>query len=290
MSSSMEDLFNGNFDLSTSLTPKSSFSSSGIMNYIKDNMVLIIVMVIMICAFYSLGIINTSITFSKILKNNFVKIIIVALLLYYTYKRWHSDKVSVILLFIIVCALYYVVNDNIKSTENFTQYLQLNNLNDPSFKTIPNFTLNSQDPYHTVGCTHIEPDGECNENDESLVDMIDGSPQMDELDGYNSGLGLIGADLNEDGNDGDLQTKMITFGKRFYTDDMNMMRPLNSNNFAKENARETLIQNRGKVDKIFDARDFTDKTDNGFKKMNGEMRSVCEGPLCARPDVMMNSI
>jgi len=286
----MEELFNGDFNLSSSLTPKGSFTSDSIIDYIKENIVLIVVMVIMICAFYSLGIINTTITFSKILKNNIVKIIIVAFLLYYTYKRWNSDKVSVILLFIIVCALYYVVNDNIKSTENFTQFLQLNHLNDPSFKTIPNFTLNSQDPYHTVGCTHVEPDGECDVNDESLVDMVDGSPQMDELDGYNNGLGLVGADLNEDGNDGDLKMKMITFGKRFYTDDMDMMRPLNSNSFAKENARQTLIQNRGKVDKIFDARDFTDKTDNGFKKMNGEMPAVCEGPLCARPDVMMNSI
>lgn len=285
----MENLFNGNFDLSASLTPKGTISSNGLIKYIQDNIVLIVVMVIMICAFYSLGIINTSITFSKILKNNFVKIIIIAFLLYYTYKRWNSDKVSVILLFIIVCALYYVVNDNIKSTENFTQYLQLNHINDPSFKTIPNFTLNSQGPYHTVGCTHVEPDGECDVNDESLVDMVDGSPQMDELDCYNNGLGLVGADLNEDGNDGDLKMKMITFGKHFYTDDMDMMRPLNSNNFVKENARETLIQNRGKVDKIFDARDFTDKTDNGTKKMNSEM-PVCEGPLCVRPDVMMNSI
>ena len=285
----MEDLFSGDFNLSSSLTPKGSINTSGIMNYIKENIVLIVVMVIMICAFYSLGIINTSFTFSKILKNNIVKIVVVALLLYYTYKRWNSDKVSVILLFIIVCALYYVVNDNVKSTENFTQYLQLNHLNDPSFKSIPNFTLNSQDPYHTVGCTHVEPDGECDVEDESLVDMVDGSPQMDELDAYNNGLGLVGADLDEDGNDGDLKMKMITFGKRFYTDDMDMMRPLNSNNFAKENARQTLIQNRGKVDKIFDQRDFTIKTDNGTKKMNGEM-PVCEGPLCRRPDVMMNSV
>lgn len=285
----MEELFNGDFDLSASNTPNNLFSTSGIIDYIKENIVLIVVMVIMICAFYSLGIINTSFTFSKILKNNIVKIVIVAFLLYYTYKRWNYDKVSVILLFIIVCALYYVVNDNVKSTENFTQFLQLNHLNDPSYKTIPNFTLNSQDPYHTVGCTHIHPDGECDETDETLVDMTDGSPQMDELDAYNNGIGFVGADLNEDGNDGDLKLKMMSFGKQFYTDDINMMRPLNSNNFVKENARETLIQNRGKVDKIFDARDFTDKTDNGIKKMNGEM-PVCEGPLCVRPDVMMNSV
>ena len=288
MSSSMEDLFTNNFDLSSSVTPKMGLSSDNVINYIKENIVLIVVMLIMIGAFYSLGIINTSFTFSKILKNNFVKVGIVILLLYYTYKRWNSDKVSVILLFIIVCALYYVVNDNIKSTENFTQFLQLNNLNDPS--TIPNFTLNSQDPYHTVGCTHIDPDGECDVSDESLVEMADGSPQMHELEAYNNGMGLVGADLNEDGNDGDLQTKMLTFGKRFYTDEINMMRPLNSNNFLKENARQTLIQNRGKVDKIFDARDFIDKTDNGYKKMNGEMRAICEGPLCMKPDVMMNTL
>ena len=33
MSSSMEDLFNGSFDLSASLTPKGSISSSGLMKY-----------------------------------------------------------------------------------------------------------------------------------------------------------------------------------------------------------------------------------------------------------------
>lgn len=277
----MDNQFGHNYDYSLSNI------SNNITTYIKNNMTTILIMVIIITTVYYINSLNGNYNLIKILKNKYTKIIIVLLLLIYTFKYWHVNKISVIVLLVFVCGLFYVINDDVTSTETFTNYIRENNINDQSYKSIPNFTLNSQPKYKTIGCTHLQLNGECVESDKDNFLMDTNSPQIDNIIQANDDMQqTIGADLNDDGNDKGIYNQMTTFGNAFNTPDPKMMIPLNGNNFLKENARQTLIQNRGKIDKIFDARDFTIQTNNGVKKLNGvENQDVCHSPLCQRPEI-----
>ena len=256
----------------------------------KLDIITILVLVIIAVAVLTINYIPGNFNFVKLLKNKCVKCILVGLLLIYAYCCWCTSKVSVIVLTIILCCLFYVVNDDVENVEHFTDFYY-SKIDDNNMETTPTYTLNSQSPYKTVGCTHTGINGECGINSENEVEMADGSPQLDELElnGY-SGQS-IGADLNTDGNDLELQNKMLSFGNQYNTNEPQLMVPLNGNNFLKENdARKTLIQNRGKIDKIFDARDFNIQTNNGIKKSETYKSNnlICDGTVCRRPDVMGN--
>jgi len=254
----------------------------------KINVVLIIVLLIIAVAVLSVNYIPSNFSVIKLLKNKCIKCILAGLLLIYAYFNWCNNKVSVITMTIILCCLFYVVNDDVENVENFTDFYY-GKINDNNMESTLEFSLDSQQPYKTAGCTHIDPDGECNSDNE--VNIIDGSPQINELElnGYTGQS--IGADLNNDGNDSNIQNNMLSFGKTYNTKEPYLMVPLNGNSFLKENARKTWIQNRGKVDKIFDARDFSIQTNNGIKKSetyNQQHNLICDGTICRRPDIMNN--
>ena len=253
----------------------------------KLDIITILVLIIIAVAVLSINYLPGNFSFIKLLKNKCIKCILAGMLLVYAYCYWCTNKVSVIVLTIILCCLFYVVNDDIENVEHFTDYYY--SINDKNIETTPVYNLYSQSPYKTIGCTHIEPSGECDINSVNDVIMDNGSPQMDELEAYNGGR--IGADINGDGNDLEIQQKMLRFGNTYNTNEPRLMLPLNGNNFLKENdARKTLIQNRGKIDKIFDARDFNIKTTNGIKKSETFKSNnlICDGTICRRPDVMGN--
>lgn len=280
----MDSILNTNFIIDS--PPKQQNTMHSLIS--KLDLITILVLIIIAVAVLSINYIPGSFSFVKILKNKCVKCIMAGMLLVYAYCYWCTNKISVIVLTIVLCCLFYVVNDDVENVENFTDFYY-SKINDNNMKSTPPYTLSSQAPYKTVGCTHIEPDGECGINSQNEVEMDGDSPQMDELDAYNGSI--IGADLNNDGNDLELQQKMLGFGSRYNTNEPKLMMPLNGNNFLKENdARKTLIQNRGKIDKIFDARDFSIQTTNGVKKSETYKSNnlICDGTVCRRPDVMGN--
>lgn len=278
----MDSILNTDFIYDS--TPK----QNGIIDSFKDKLdiVTILVLIIIVFAAIIINYVPGNFSFIKILKNKCVKCILIGMLLMYAYFYWNINKISVIVLTIVLSCLFYVVNDDVENVEHFTDFYY-SKINDNNMDTTPVYTLNSQKPYNTVGCTHIEPNGECGINSEHEVEMADGSPQMDELDAFNGGI--VGADINSDGNDLELQQKMLGFGSRYNTIEPKLMVPLNGNSFLKENdARKTLINNRGKIEKIFDARDFSIQTNNGVKKSESYKSNnlICDGTICRRPDVM----
>lgn len=220
----MNDIFD------TSLEYK-SFTVDSTKTFFKNNMVTIIVLIIILGIVYYVNKMAGDYTIIKLLKNGFVKGLIVFILIIYTIKYWRYNKFSVIIMVLFICTLFYVVNDDVESTEKFTTYIY-NNMN----KSPPVYTLNSQPEYKTVGCTHIPPNSECHKNKNKV--LMDGPSQQ-----FDNTCTLIGDDSYQTGNDDELITQLDTFNNMSEIFDARDFNIHTTNGFKKMNGVSNNICN-----------------------------------------------
>lgn len=295
------DQFN-NFGFSSSpITNKGGYNTSiqsfrdstaSMFTNVNDKKILLIVIVCFIFVIVLIKLGKGNFKVIKFLNNTIVQTILIITMCILLYYKWNQNKTISIISLVLMCALFYVIKDDVESTENFTGYLQNHSPPPPEFDV-----RGSQVPYCGAGCHHRTNDP-CNDADDSkqfIYHMDDqGSPDMQRMVDTQNGMldQYIGADLTAEGDDFDLKMQKLTFGQAFNRNPMYTMNARdflisnNNNNNGKSNSQT--VENKLKMlnNDIFDARDMSETTNRG-KRLAGIQANRCSDVACMKPRIMI---